>query len=56
MADHETLAAILAAGMLPAVAAPGGPMTEKDEARIHEAAAHAVGLYRAVLGALSVGT
>jgi hypothetical protein len=54
MADRELLAATLTAGMLPVVPAPPmSKMTEREEAEISQAVAHAVRLYRAVLEALS---
>ena len=56
MADRELLAATLSAGMLPTVPAPPtSKKTEREEAEILQAVAHAVSLYRAVLEALSVG-
>jgi hypothetical protein len=52
--DHETIAAVLAAGMSPVVSQPskvGG--AERAEMKIREAAAHSVALFKAVLDALN---
>jgi hypothetical protein len=55
MADRELIAATLTAGMLPTVPAPfAADKTEREETDISQAVAHAVGLYRAVLEAISV--
>jgi hypothetical protein len=58
MTDNETIAAILAAGMLPPVAAPvtgpGGGVDAPDQQRLLVAVMHAVGLYRSVLEGLAV--
>jgi hypothetical protein len=57
MTDNETIAAILAAGMLPPLAAPGNdPGTSPDEddrERLLNAVLHAVGVYRSILDGLA---
>jgi hypothetical protein len=56
MAENETIAAILAAGMLTPLPVPArdqsGDIFEHEQARIVLAVTHAVGLYRSVLEGL----
>jgi hypothetical protein len=53
--DRELIAAILRAGMLPTIPVPQArPMTEAEREAIEHAVAHAIGLYRTMLGSLGI--
>jgi hypothetical protein len=58
MTDNTLIAAILAAGMLPPVAAPAttaeGGIDKRDQHHVALAVLHAVGLYRSVLEGLTL--
>jgi hypothetical protein len=60
MADKEIIAAILAAGMLPPVAAAdigrNGQLEEVEQQRLMRAIGHAIGLYRGVFEGLNIRT